>query len=127
MAKGIYKRGNIYWIRYAGLDGRIVFESSGTEKFKDAETKLIQRKNSIKEGKNPEIKKIASHTFNDLVAEYVKWAERQRCFKSKSYLIDQLKENFGNLPLRRFNTMLLEQFQTERLQKEITNIMHPAR
>lgn len=117
MAKGIYKRGNVYWIRYAGLDGRIVFESSGSEKFKTAEANLIQRKNSIKEGKQPEIKKIANHTFNELVTEYVKWAERQRCFKSKSYLIDQLKNTFGNLPLRRFNTMLLEQFQSERLQK----------
>jgi len=41
MAKGIYKRGNVYWIRYAGFDGRIVFESSGSEKFKAAEAKLI--------------------------------------------------------------------------------------
>jgi integrase len=117
MAKGIYKRGNVYWIRYAGLDGRIVFESSGSEKFKAAEAKLIQRKNSIKDGKQPEIKKITNHTFNELVTEYVKWAERQRCFKSKSYLIEQLKETFGSYPLRRFNTMLLEQFQSERLQK----------
>lgn len=32
-------------------------------------------------------------------------------------LIEQLKETFGNLPLRRFNTMLIEQFQSDRLQK----------
>lgn len=117
MAKGIYKRGNVYWIRYAGLDGKIAFESSGSEKFRAAEALLIKRKQTIKEGKQPEIKKITNHTFHELTAEYVKWAERQRCFKSKSYLIDQLKETFGNLPLRRFNTMLLEQFQSERLQK----------
>jgi hypothetical protein len=41
MAKGIYRRGNIYWIRYAGLDGRTVYESSGSEKFRDAEALLI--------------------------------------------------------------------------------------
>jgi hypothetical protein len=28
MAKGIYKRGKTDWIRYAGLDGKIVYESS---------------------------------------------------------------------------------------------------
>ena len=117
MAKGIYKRGNIYWIRYAGLDGRVVFESSGSDKFKDAEALLIQRKNSIKEGKQPEIKKIANHTFNELVAEYTKWAERQRSFRSKQGFIKQLSEAFGNVPLRRFNPMLIEQFQTERIQK----------
>jgi integrase len=117
MARGIYKRGSIYWIRYAGLDSRIVRESSRSDKFKDAETLLIQRKQAIKEGKQPEIKRIANYTFNELVTEYIKWAERQRCFRSKSHLIEQLKETFGNLPLRRFNTMLLEQFQSERLQK----------
>ncbi|MEW6104570.1 MAG: hypothetical protein AB1630_12275 [bacterium] len=55
MAKGIYKRGNIYWIRYAGLDGRTIYESSGSFKFRDAETLLIQRKQLIKEDKEPEI------------------------------------------------------------------------
>ena len=27
-AKGIYKRGNVYWIAYAGLDGKVIRESS---------------------------------------------------------------------------------------------------
>jgi len=36
MARGIYKRGRIYWIRYAGLDGKIIFESTGSTKFRDA-------------------------------------------------------------------------------------------
>jgi integrase len=117
MARGIYRRGNVYWIRYAGLDGRIVRESSSSDKFRDAEALRIQRKQAIKEGKQPEIKRIANHTFNELAEQYKKWAEKQRCFTSKNYLIDQLKEIFGNLPLRRFNTMLLEQFQSERLQK----------
>ena len=61
MAKGIYRRGNIYWIRYAGLDGKTVFESSGSEKFKDAEDLYIKRKNTIKDGKQPEIRRIANH------------------------------------------------------------------
>lgn len=30
MAKGIYKRGNIFWIRYAGLDGKTLYESTGS-------------------------------------------------------------------------------------------------
>lgn len=77
MAKGIYKRGNMYWIRYAGLDGKTVFESSGSEKFRDAEELYINRKKAIKDGKEPEIKKIANHAFKELSTEYLKWAERQ--------------------------------------------------
>ncbi len=115
MAKGIYKRGNVYWIRYADLTGKIVFESSGSTKFKNAEALIIKRKQSIKEGKQPEIKRIANHTFNELVAEYIKWCERQKSFKSKRCLVMRLAETFGNVPLRRFNSMILEQFQTDKL------------
>jgi integrase len=117
VAKGIYKRGNVYWIRYAGLDGRICRESSGSLRFRDAEALLIKRKQAIKEGKQPEIKKIGNHTFRELEAEYLKWIERQRSYKSKQGFIKQLIRAFGNIPLRRFNTMLIEQYQTERMQK----------
>ena len=118
MAKGIYKRGNVYWIRYSGLDGKIVRESTGSIKFRDAEALLIQRRQAIKEGKQPELIRITkNYTFNELISEYLKWAERQMSFTSKQGFIKQLSEAFGNLPLRRFNTMLLEQYQTERLQK----------
>lgn len=116
-AKGIYKRGNIYWIRYAGLDGKTVFESSGSDKFREAETLLIRRRQSIKEGKQPEVKKIENHLFSELVVEYRRWIERQRSFRQKECNVKQLKEIFGNIPLRRFNTMILEQYQTERLQR----------
>lgn len=115
--KGIYKRGNVYWIRYAGLDGRIIRESSHSSKWKEASDLLIGRRNEIKEGKQPEIKRIVNHSFKELSEQYEKWAERQRSFKSKKYLIDQLTEAFGQIPLRRFNPMLLEQYQTERLQQ----------
>lgn len=116
--KGIYKRGNVYWIRYAGLDGKMIYESSGSDKFKEAEALLIQRRQSIKEGKHPElIKKIGNHTFNDLTSQYIQWAERQKSFRSKLGFIRQLSETFGNLPLRRFNTMFVEQYQTEKMQR----------
>ncbi len=117
MAKGLYRRGNVWWIRYAGIDGRIVRESSGSTRFRDAEALLIQRRNDIKEGKQPEVKRISNHTFNELAEHYGKWAERQRCYRSKRGFINQLGEAFGNLPLRRFSSMLVEQFQTERTQK----------
>jgi integrase len=118
MAKGIYKRGNVYWIRYAGLDGRIIRESSHSSKLKEAGDLLIGRRNEIKEGKEPEIKKrIVNYTFNELAEQYLKWAERQRSFQSKKYFINQLVRDFNLIPLRQFNSMLLEQYQTERLQK----------
>ena len=117
MAKGLFKRGNVWWVRYAGIDGRIVRESSGSTRFRDAEALLIQRRNDIKEGKQPEVKRISNHSFNELAEQYRKWAERQRSYRSKRGFINQLAGAFGNLPLRRFSSMLVEQFQTERTQK----------
>src|SRR5512139_373809 len=117
MAKGLFKRGNVWWVRYAGIDGRIVRESSGSTRFRDAEALLIQRRNDIKEGNQPEVKRISNHTFNELAEQYKRWAERQRSYRSKHGFINQLAEAFGSLPLRRFNSMLIEQFQTERTQK----------
>lgn len=114
MAKGIYKRGNIFWVRYAGLDGRMIFESSGSDKFREAEALLIRRKNSIKEGKQPEIKRIVNHSFAELAERYQAWVTgRQRSATIKGYIIARLVQAFGSLPLRRFNTAIVEQLQTE--------------
>jgi integrase len=115
MAKGIYKRGKVYWIAYAGLDGKCIRESSRSDKYRKAEDLLIERRKSIREGKMPEVKRISNHSFNDLVTDYLKWSERQRAFKQKELIINQLKERFGPLPLRRFNTQLVETYQSERL------------
>ena len=107
--KGIYKRGNVFWIRYAGLDGRILRESSGSSKFRQAEALLIKRRQSIQEGKQPEVKKIANHSFRELAEKYLAWVNgRQRSAEIKRYIIGQLLDRFGNLPLRRFNTALVE-------------------
>lgn len=116
--RGIFKRGDTYWIRYASLDGMTIRESSRSPRFKDAEALLLQRKQAIKEGKMPETRRIGNHTFKQLIPEYLKWAERQRGCRNKTYIIGKLLRAFGNLPLRRFTPMLLEHYQTEKLQEE---------
>jgi integrase len=117
-ARGIYKRYQKYWIRYAGLDGRMILESSHSNKFKDAETLLIKRRQEIQEGKQPEIpKKIVNHTFRELGDEYRKWSEIQKSFNSKKYFINQLVGFFGNMLLRQVSTKLLEEYQREGVKK----------
>jgi len=123
LPKGIYKRGGVFWIRYAGIDGKIVFESakqgdrSGT-KVQDAEALLHERKADVGRGKQPEIrKKIPNITFKELSVEYLQWAKRQRSFRQKETLVKQLVTIFGAYPLRAFNSRLLEQYQTERMEK----------
>lgn len=120
MAKGIYKQkaSDFYWIRYAGPDGKIIRESTKTSNFKEAQVKLEGQRKAIREGKEPEpIKRIPNYTFSQLASEYFKWCEKQRSFRSKRLFIKQLVETFGHLQVRHINTMLLEQFQTDRINK----------
>ena len=68
--RGIYKRGEIYWIRYAGLDGKMRFESSYSKRFKYAQTLLTKRGKEIDEGKEPlPIKRIPNHSFKELAVK----------------------------------------------------------
>ena len=123
MAKGIYKRGNVYWIRYAGLDSRISYESSYSKKFIVAQALLRSRKKNIDEGKEPlPIKKISNHTFKELAENYTEWARKQKSFDTKRYFIQNLVNEFGNIPIRRLTTMAVEQYQT----KFLTNGKAPA-
>ena len=80
----------------------------------------IQRKQSIKEGKQPEIKRIPNHTFRELSEKYIAWIDgRQKSAKIKGYIIRQLVDTFGSLPLRRFNTAIVEQLQTDSMNRGI--------
>ena len=115
--KGIYKRGNIWWIRYADPFGKIRFESSYSTSFREAQDILIQRKKEVMEGKAPIPKKrITNHSFRELTEISIKWIEPQGGYRQKASIINQLVEKFGGYPLRTFTTRGIEQLQSERLQ-----------
>lgn len=114
--RGVYKRGDYYWIRYAGPDGRIIRESSQSKLFRDAEGLLLQRKREVLEGKLPIPKRMAAHTFNELAGHYLAWAEKQKSFRSKKSIVLLLAEEMGNIPLRHFTTRLVEEYQSRLIQ-----------
>jgi integrase len=116
-SKGVYKRGRIYWIAYAGVDGQIIRESSKSTKKSDAEAFYIDRKSLVKKGQNPIIGKNKNFTFDDLSSEYLKWAERQRSFRSKKGFIAQLINYYHNIPLRLFSPLMIENYQTVKIKK----------
>jgi integrase len=118
MARGIYKRGNKWWIRYTGLDGKQKREPGGNS-FKAAENKLAERKTMISDGKEPETKRIPNHTFKELSEKYLAWIKgRQNSAKVKGYIIGQLVTLYGPMQIRRFNTGIVEQLQTDLINKK---------
>jgi integrase len=113
MATRIYKRGNVWWIRYTGIDGKQKRESVG-KNYKNAVTKLAQRQTEVKNGQEPEVKRVPNYSFTDLAERYRAWIEgRQKSAKVKGYIIGQLNSKYATLSLRRFNTALVEQLQTD--------------
>ncbi|OHB90219.1 MAG: hypothetical protein A3D89_03630 [Planctomycetes bacterium RIFCSPHIGHO2_02_FULL_52_58] len=113
--RGIFKRGTVYWIQYAGPDGRIVRESAKTKSIREAEYFLACRKKDIIEDQARIIipKRIL---FKDFAVQYLRWAERQKSYKDKRNRMNQLITVFGNLPLNMFTSHLIEQYQSERLE-----------
>jgi len=116
-SKGLYKRWNVWWICYVGVDGKTRRETSGTTNYREAQALLIKRKQGVLDGKEPEVKRIKSYCFFELKEEYLKWAEKQKSYVSKKGFVKQLCNEFGNLPLRNFGTKLVDQFVTKRLEQ----------
>jgi len=112
--KGIYKRGSIYWIRFTDSSNKTKFESSHSHKKRDAEALLAKRKAEVNEGKYIKLKNLRKYTFNSLADQYDSFAQNQRAYKSKKYIIKKLKDQYSNISLVKFNTALVEQFQTDK-------------
>lgn len=114
--RGLYKRGNVWWCCYKSLSGT-VRQSTGKTDYNEAIAFLGERMAEVKTGRYPELKKILNYTFKQLAEHYRPWCERQRGAVAKNRYINQLVEEFGDIPLRQFSTMLIEQFQTKRLKR----------
>jgi integrase len=116
--RGLYKRGNVWWCSYMSASGRMVRESTTETDYNRAVEFLVKRRTEVAAGKAPEeMKKITNHTFRELAEQYLTWCERQKGFVEKRRCVNQLVDRFGDIPLRRFSTMLLEQYQTERMRQ----------
>ena len=112
--KGLYKRDKYYWMCYQDNSGEVQRKSTGKTTQKDAEYVLSCKKMEIREDKLPDTKKI-DYKFAELANEYLKWAERQRVYKTKKIWIRQLVEVFGNFDVMDLNTKMVEQWQSKRL------------
>ncbi len=86
--KGLYRRGNVYWMSYKDNRDVIQRESTGKTLLDDAEYILLCRRKEIKEGKLPDIKKT-NYKFAELARKYDTLVEIDKGYRSK-------KPSFGN-------------------------------
>ncbi len=114
---GLYKRGKIYWIA-CRINGKLYRESTKTDKRREAEYILACRKKEVKEGNIPEIKRMMGNvTFHELAKEYLVWAERQKSFDRKRFLIADIVNLFGNIKIDDLRPMVVEQLQSTKLKE----------
>lgn len=116
---GLYLRGKIYWFTIM-QNGKRTQLSTQTDNRKLAERIHAKAITEIHEGVWFDRARVErQYTFTDLAERYATWAEgRQRSWQiSKKYMVKQLVSRFMNFKLSQFNTNIVEQFQTERLNK----------
>ena len=118
---GLFRRkdSSVWWMSFKA-NGKRYRVSTQTED-KDLAKRIFKSvEGKVAEGRwfPPEKAQREEHTFLELSEMYFEWvAARQRAYRWKGYVIKQLKERFGNMILDHFDTLKLEQFQSERLRK----------
>jgi integrase len=127
LPKGIFLRGDIYWIRYGNGAGQTIRESTYGTDLKKAENLLTLRKAAVLEDKLPEIysAKSKKRTFQDLADDYkANVSVKKRSYCTEKYNIDILAKAFGTLRLHKICKGTVEAIQTfvleERMAKEPT-------
>lgn len=111
LAKGLYRRGSIYWMSYKDSYGEIQRESTGKTERSDAEFVMMQRRKEIADGELPDIRRT-NCKFAELAREYDNTVQIQKGYRSKKTFIRQLQEKFGNLYIRNIDTRKVERWQT---------------
>jgi integrase len=106
-ARGIYKRGRIYWICYKNGENRIVRESAKTDDFKKAESLLAARRKASASTDPCASKIYGPLTFTELSEKYHVFASAQKSYYIKKIIINQLVEEFGAMDVDGFTTVLV--------------------
>jgi len=115
MSTGIYKREEMYWIRYTDMHGKHHRESSGSKKYNDAKALITERRKAIDEGKEIEYEKrlIGKYTFEQLTEKYLPFCLSLKGYAKKKSVVKLLNDKFKLYPLRNLTLPVLEVYQSE--------------
>lgn len=117
----IYKRGNVFWIKYY-RNGKPYFESTHTQKETEAKRKLKSREGQIADHKFPGLK-IEKILFDELAQDVIN-DYKLNSRKSLERLEDSLKHlmvYFGGMKATGIGTDLIQRYILERQAQEAEN------
>ncbi len=67
------------------------------------------------------LKKINFYEFAEIYLRYVKTNKSESSYKREAYTVRKLKEFYGDIPLRKFDTQLVESYKTKRVEDGLKN------
>ena len=109
--KGLYKRpGSPYWYMRYSVEGRLVWESTGTKEKKLAEAILAKRRTDVTEGRFLDKKVQPKVSFSELCDRY--WEKKGRRLKMKGLhsMVAAWKSFFGNVRANDITQSRVEDF-----------------
>ena len=114
---GVFKRGNVWWIRYS-YKGKIIRETSASENKTVAKQLLSVRKAEIAQGKLKIKSKDSQIMFGEYSLAFLRWAKIHR--KPKSALryqvsLNQLTPFFNNQKLVDITKKDIERYKAKRI------------
>ena len=111
--RGLYKRGNGWWMTYRDALGRQRFESCKTTRKDDAEQRLIDRRKEAMEGILPAAR-IKPITLEDLEERYLAFVGHQRGLATKRIHFAHFKRVWGSPPIHTLTVEVLDQYRGHR-------------
>ena len=116
--RGLYKRGEKWWITYRDGIGTQRFESCKTANKKDAEQRLIDRRKEAQEGLAPAapIKPLA---LEDLQERYLSFVNYQRGVRTKKIHFAHFMRVWGNPLIHTLTVEVLDQYRARRLGEKV--------
>lgn len=115
--RGLYKRGNTWWMTYRDASGTQRFESCKTSNKKDAEQRLIDRRKEAMEGNLP-APLIKPLPLGELKQRYLPFVEHQRAVDSKKIHFAHFARVWGNPLIHTLTVEALDHYRTFRLSEK---------
>jgi len=117
----IYKRGNVWWIKYY-RNGKPYRESSETTKKMVAEKLLKRKEGDIARGKTPSIQ-FEKVSFDDLAEEYIRdyRINQKKSLWRAEISVNHLKEHFEGMKVPAISSPMISSYIEKRLKDKATN------
>ncbi len=118
----IYKRGNIFWIKYSRA-GKPLRESTGSKKEADAKKLLRRREGEISEGKLPGIyfDRVSFEELAEALIVDYKVNGRKSLVRVERKIALHLEPYFGGMKIPAITTSKIQRYVNQRMEKGATN------